>query len=501
MKIQWTNKQNKFKLLQHKALMEEAASRCWAHITKKQKQFEGIEPELCLTLMGPLQMKRLNEESRGIAQTTDVLSFPMVEFSKGRLKERLTDADLYPLEDGERRGLFLGDIVLCPERAAQQASEYGHSLSRELAFLTIHACLHLLGFDHMTPAEDKQMRQKQRDILAEMGLTLQEEACRVEEEKKGFKSGFISIVGRPNAGKSTLLNCLSGEYLAITSAKAQTTRHNIRFILTDEEAQCIFIDTPGLHKPQHKLGDFMMDGVSQALRDSDLLLLLMNEEKKGLTKYEKALVEAAVAQKKPVILAINKIDLMPKEDLLPIIARLNPEQFQAIVPISALKGDNVDRLLACIKEALPEGPLYYSPEDFTDQSERQLTSELVREKILRFTNQEIPHGTGVIINKFEEEFENEDLVEHGLEEAAYERRQVRIQADVLCERESHKIILIGKGGQMLKRIGSSARRDIERMLGCKVHLELFVKVRPDWRNRAGILKDLGYAQEKSKSRV
>ena len=331
-----------------------------------------------------------------------------------------------------------------------------------------------------------------------------------------YRSGFITIMGRPNAGKSTLLNALSGEYLAIVSPKAQTTRHSIRYIYTDDEAQCIFVDTPGVHKPQHKLGDYMMNSLKESLDGADIVLLVLDAGKGRLNSHEEELIQSRQRQGRPLILALNKVDSLPKEKLLPIMAQAQALGLTHIVPISALKAQGLELLLREVKALLPPGPLYYDPEDFTDQSERKLAEELVREKILRNLYEEIPHGTGVLIQKFEEFFSgdaepgdqdseaacSEAGAEPGASVGASEaetggdaeprRRKVRISADILCDRESHKKILIGQGASMLKRIRLAAERDIAQVLGCRCRLELFVKVRPDWRNRPGILRSLGY---------
>ncbi len=513
MHVQFLNTQSKYSLQTYKARLTEALASAWDAVpASKDRILKPLETELSLSFVGPRQMKKLNAETRQIDETTDVLSFPLHEFLEGKAPKAFAPGDIYPATEQSEFGdnseeeigkmaIQLGDIVLCPERAATQAQEYGHSFEREILFLAVHGFLHLLGYDHLDNTSERKMRKLQSSIMDKIGATVVATPIRANgsaaEEKNNapnaeepIKSGFIAIVGRPNAGKSTLLNQLSGEYLAITSHKAQTTRNNIRCIIDSPEAQCIFIDTPGLHSPKHQLGNFMMEGVHTAVDDSDLLLLILDANKRVLSKEESTLVARANAMGKPVILALNKIDSVEKISLLPLIERLSKRgDFQAIVPISALKGDGSKILMQEIITALPFGPRYYSADDYTDQTERQLAAELIREQILRFTNQEIPHGTGVIITSFDERWED------GAEDE-YARQLVKIKADILCERESHKIILIGKQGTMLKRIGSSARIAIEQMLDCKVYLELFVKVRPDWRNRPSILSDLGYQMPK-----
>lgn len=522
MRVRFLNTQSKYSLKNYKKSLSDALMSAWEKMPAAKKgRLRGIEPELSLSFVGPLQMKKLNRETREVNETTDVLSFPMHLFAEGKSPEQFDPGSLYPVDemaaisrmqetDGEplfydeRLAINLGDLVICPERALEQANEYGHSFERELVFLAVHGFLHLLGFDHEENTGERKMRKLQTALMDELGWALTESDAASETDssqsnpykanKVGFKSGFIAIVGRPNSGKSTLLNQLSGEYLAITSHKAQTTRSNIRCIIDTDDAQCIFIDTPGLHSPKNKLGSYMMEGANAAIKDCDVLLLLLDSSKRHLMPKELELAKEVAAAGKPVILAINKIDQVDKNSLLPLIDRLSKEMdFQAIVPISALKGDGSDLLLEEIIKCLPEGPRFYAAEDYTDQTERSLAAELIREKILRFTNQEIPHGTGVIITSFEEDFIDESVDE-------YNRSLVKIKADILCEKDSHKIILIGKNGSMLKRIGSSARISIEEMLACKVYLELFVKVRPDWRNRPGILGDLGYQMPKDESK-
>lgn len=304
-----------------------------------------------------------------------------------------------------------------------------------------------------------------------------------------IRSGFVAILGRPNAGKSTLLNHLSDMHLAIVSPKPQTTRHIIRSIVDDGESQLIFVDTPGLHKPENQLGMMMQDASWKALADADAVVLLIDAERPGPTVVEREAVRRCTEFHKPLFLAINKVDRIPKETLLPIIGIYSRLQvFLAIVPISARTGDGVDILLDEIRKAMPEGPRYYPQDTLTDQTERVLCAELIREQVLKSINEEIPHGIGVLVEQFEELKDNQPAEEG-------ERDRVSISAVLYCERESHKKILIGKGGSMLKKIGTAARQQIEEMTGCPVYLELLVKVREDWRNRKGILSDLGYEGE------
>ena len=311
-----------------------------------------------------------------------------------------------------------------------------------------------------------------------------------------FRSGFVSLIGRPNVGKSTLLNQLAGIRLAITSPKPQTTRQVVRAIIDQDDSQIIFLDTPGMHKPRTKLGEYMVSAASKALADGDIILLLVDAEKatgekaiQGVPAIEAELLEKAARMKKPVILVLNKVDKIAKEALLPLMAAYaSAFEFVAIVPLSAKTGDGLDVLVSEIRKRLPEGPRYYPLDSLTDQTERDLCAELIREQILFQTSEEIPHGTAVEIESFEALAGGEILAD----DAQDERELVRLSAVIYCDKDSHKGILIGRQGSMLKKIGSGARAAIEAMLDCSCYLSLHVKVREDWRNRSGILRNLGY---------
>ena len=297
---------------------------------------------------------------------------------------------------------------------------------------------------------------------------------------KNFKSGFIAVVGRTNVGKSTLLNALIGQKVSIVSDKPQSTRNNIRLIRTTETSQMVFIDTPGFHKPKTKLGTFMVDAAGASVRDVDLVLLLVEEEA-FIGKGDRMVLDKLASSGVPVILVINKIDKVPKEELLKKIELFKEFPFlNEIIPISALKSENVDTLVASIESYLPEGPMFFPDDMVTDRAERFLVQELIREKILRFLEQEVPHGVAVEVMSMKER-PNGTLTD--------------IDVNIYCERKSHKGILIGKNGEMLKKIGTAARRDIEDMLDAKVNLSLWVKVRDDWRDRPYDLNDLGYTKD------
>ncbi|MBR5535177.1 MAG: GTPase Era [Clostridia bacterium] len=294
-----------------------------------------------------------------------------------------------------------------------------------------------------------------------------------------FKSGFITIVGRPNVGKSTLLNALTGEKIAIVSNKPQTTRNKVLTILTDEESQIIFVDTPGVHAPRTKLGEYMNKVVNDAVNEVDAVLFVTEATSK-LQNNEKEIITDLFNKKIPVILIINKADTVKnKEDMLSLIADATTlGDFASIIPVSALKKDGVKNVLTEIKRLLPQGPMYYPEDMITDQTEREIVSEIIREKMLRLLDKEVPHGTAVEIEYMKE---GDSLT--------------KIGAVIFCEKASHKGIIIGKGGEMLKRIGSYARGDIEKLLDKKVFLELWVKVKEDWRNSNFLLKEFGYKEE------
>ncbi|ACB60305.1 MULTISPECIES: GTPase Era [Exiguobacterium] len=298
--------------------------------------------------------------------------------------------------------------------------------------------------------------------------------------KEGFKSGFVSIIGRPNVGKSTFLNRVIGQKIAIMSDKPQTTRNKIQGVYTTDDVQTIFIDTPGIHKPKHKLGDFMMKVATNALREVDAILFMINvTEPKG--KGDEFIIEKLKDLDTPIILVMNKVDLIHPNDIPPIIESYQNElNFAAVVPISALQGNNVEPLLQEISKILPEGPMYYPADQITDHPERFIISEMIREKVLQKTRDEVPHSIAVAIDQIK---------------TREDGNMVDIHATILIERDSQKGIIIGKRGALLKEIGSEARTDIEMLLGTKVYLNLWVKVQKDWRNKAGQLRELGFRDD------
>lgn len=501
-----------------------------------------VEPLLEICLQDKEEIAYLNQVTRGKETATDVLSFPEWNFEKALLplsERKEMDEILKQNPSFYEEGILLGSLSICVPVLKEQAFQYGHSLGRELSFLVLHSFLHLLGFDHLQEKDKEEMEELQNFFMEKWAfsrdleedafmekldkLQLSHEASQFfyEEEKvesfleqaedgekidysdllsdfseeistdeEEVHTGFLCIVGRANAGKSTLLNRLSGENIAIVSRKAQTTRHNIRAIVDQEDAQFIFTDTPGLHKAETRLGQFMMESAFQGLENADLLLLLVDACKIKKTEFEELCLAKAKEFNKKVIVVFNKCDLVKKESLLPFIeAYAKEEQVLSVFPLSAQTGQGISALLEYLKSLLPKGKRVFPKGSFTDQSERQLASEYIREQILKYCHEEIPHGTAVLIDKFEEVGTEEEI-------ALQERKLIRIFASILCEKENHKGILIGKKGENLKRMATEARKKMEKMLGSKVYLELHVKVRENWRNRPVFLKDLGYEQKK-----
>lgn len=299
------------------------------------------------------------------------------------------------------------------------------------------------------------------------------------QQNNEFKSGFVSIVGRPNVGKSTFLNHVIGQKIAIMSDKPQTTRNKVQGVLTTDDSQIIFIDTPGIHKPKHKLGEFMLKVSKNALREVEVIMFMINAQQK-LGPGDQYVMEMLKGTNTPVFLVVNKIDTIQPEELMKKIEEYRHEfDFAEVVPISALEGNNVDTLLKTIKKYLPAGPHYYPADQVTDHPERFIISEMIREKVLHLTRDEIPHSIAVEIEKIRRD----------------EDDRVHVMASIIVERDSQKGIIIGKKGSMLKEVGTRARKDIENLLGSKVYLELWVKVQKDWRDRATQLRDYGYRDD------
>lgn len=294
-----------------------------------------------------------------------------------------------------------------------------------------------------------------------------------------FKSGYVSVVGRPNVGKSTLLNAIIGEKISAISSKPQTTRQNITFIHTDDDSQIIFLDTPGIQRPKNKLGEFMLTESKESINEADVITYIVDTSKR-IGKAERSIIDILKEYegKLPIILLINKVDTIKKDELLEIISMYAKEEiFNEIIPISAMKNDGVDIYIETLKKYLKPGPMYYPEDMITDKNERFIVAEIIREKGLRYLNEEVPHGLAISIEKFKKR-EDKNIYD--------------IEANIYVERDSHKGILIGKGGSMLKRIGTEAREDAERLLDAKVNLQIWVKVEKNWRERDNLVKRFGY---------
>ena len=296
--------------------------------------------------------------------------------------------------------------------------------------------------------------------------------------RNDFKSGFVTLIGRPNVGKSTLMNYLIGQKIAITSNKPQTTRNRIQTVLTTEKGQIVFVDTPGIHKAKNKLGEYMVNVAEKTLNEVDVVLWLV-EPTTFIGAGEKHIAQQLLKVNTPVILVINKVDMVKKEEVLPAIAAYKDiYDFAEIVPVSARSGENTEELLSTVMKYLPYGPQFYDEDTVTDQPERQIVAELIREKALHCLNEEIPHGIAVAIDSMK-----------------MNKKVMHIDATIICERDSHKGIIIGKQGNMLKKIGSTARFEIEKMLECQVNLKLWVKVKKDWRDSEFLMKNFGYRED------
>lgn len=441
------------------------------------------ELDIEVDFLDKAEMQELNYRTRGIDCVTDVLSFPatkiVLPFDKNNYQDNLNP---------ENGCVILGEIALCEEVALLQAQELGHSIVREIAFLTCHGCLHLLGFDHALD-DGEQMTKTTDTILNSLGLhrdiTDIKEIKQIENHsteqiypvKDKFKSGFIAIIGRPNCGKSTLVNTLIGEKVSIVSYKPQTTRNRIMGVLTRDNYQMVFIDTPGLHSPKNKLGSYMRSAVQVATQDIDALIYMVDAEK-GLSALDKTNIEQYIQQNQKVIVVLNKIDHITKERAGEILAQLNDiKGFQAVVPLSALTGKNTKALIEEVLKLLKEDYLYFDKDMYTDKSKRFIAAEIVREKALRLLSQEIPHGVGVAIVRFEKRQEK-DIVD--------------IDGEIYIEKSQHKPIVLGKNGEMIKKIATYARQDLERLVDGKVFLSLWVKVKKDWRDSQAVLNELGY---------
>ena len=316
------------------------------------------------------------------------------------------------------------------------------------------------------------------EMLAASGITGGAAA-----DGKNVKSGFVTLIGRPNVGKSTLMNRMIGQKIAITSNKPQTTRNRIQTVHTDERGQIVFVDTPGIHKAKNKLGEYMVGAAEKTIGEVDVVCWLV-EPTTYIVALEHLIILRLKKVKAPIILVINKVDTIKKEEIRPVIDCYRKElDFQEIIPVSARSGANVDELIDTIYKYLPYGPMFYDEDTITDQPMRQIVAELIREKALHALNEEIPHGIAVVIDSMKERKSQKGII-------------TDIQATIICERDSHKGIIIGKGGEMLKKIGANARYEIEKQLDTKVNLQLWVKVKKEWRDSDVLIKNFGYDKKK-----
>ena len=446
-------------------------------------------------------IKKLNSQYRKKDSETDVLSFPL--FEKDSLPDSPEPEEYLPI----------GDIVISLEKAESQAKSYGHSIEREIAFLTAHSVLHLLGYDHEISSDDeKYMNETCEAVLEKMGLdrnyvpqvkskeisaTAEVNGCEIdntacpegtenaEAENKNnisreeMRTGFICILGRPNVGKSTFMNAVLGEKVAIVSKKPQTTRNKITGIYTSGCNQFVFIDTPGIHKPKNKLGEYMMKEAGDSIAGTDAVIFIVEPTEKP-NKAELEIAAKINSMKVPAILVINKADAYKKTKILVTIDRFKELcDFKSIIPISALENDGVEIVLNELIPYLKNEPWYYDEDMITDQPVRQIAAEVIREKLLRTLDDEIPHGIAVVIEDFEEK-----------------KNIINIRAELYCEKEAHKRIIIGKNGETLKKAATFAREDLEKLFEKKVYLDVWVKVRENWRDSILNLNRLGFKGEK-----
>ncbi len=455
----------------YKQLLEDVENRVLSRFN-----IENSDVEVEIDFLSADEMQSLNKEARGVDSLTDVLSFPSTDISLPFNKEDYND-DIDPETDA----VMLGEIYISLDRAKVQAEEIGNTLDEEVAFLACHGMLHLLGFDHMDETEAEEMYALQREILGrqndETTLTYNEG----EVVNDDYKFGNVAVVGRANAGKSTFVNTAVGEKVSIVSWKPQTTRNGILGIYTDNTAQIVFIDTPGIHAPKNRLGRYMMKSVTNALDDADVILYVVDSEK-GLREEDKRYIARYLETELPVVVAVNKVDHVEKEKVATILKELSTfEKLVAIVPMSALRGKNIKVVIDELKKYLPLGEKRYDDDDYTLSDMRFMTAEIIREKALRLLGEEVPYGIGVNVNKYEYR-ETGNLID--------------IDADIVVEKKNHKGIVLGKGGAMIKKIATYAREDLEQITGAKIFLTLWVRVKEEWRNDQLVLSDLGYVKKK-----
>lgn len=441
------------KIMQNLTRVYEAVAD-FAHLPKRIK--------VNLSFVDEKTIRRLNKDTRNIDKVTDVLTYPYIELKP---KEKLKLSD-YKLEiDPDDNRLLIGDIYICTKRAEEQSKEYGHSLNREMCFLFCHGLLHVLGYDHIEKEDEEVMTKFQNEILDKLNI-----------RRENFKCGFVTIIGETNTGKSTLINQLVGEKVAIVSPKSQTTRENIKGVYNDATTQIVFVDTPGYHKRKTKIDAEMDKQISDATEDTEILLILLDAKKPLLEQYEK--MEKKLSSNAKKILLINKIDEVKYEKTYPQLAQLSKvAKVDEILPISALKGTNCDVLIEMIKKYLPAFDFemrYYPLDIYTDKNLREISAEIIREQALLCLDDEVPHGIQVVVTQFKE---NTDPVE--------------IYADLYCERESHKPIILGKNGEKIKEISTKSRMAIEKLLERHINLQIYVKVKENWRNDMRYIAEFG----------
>ncbi len=415
-----------------------------------------------LNIVDEPTIRELNKSTRNIDKVTDVLTYPYIDI---RVGQQLKMSDYKYDIDISNNLLTIGDIYICYARALAQSREYNHTLKREIAFLFCHGMLHILGYDHMTETDARVMEDKQDEILS---------VCKIT--RMNFKSGFVTIIGDTNVGKSTLINRIVGQHVSIISPKTQTTREKIIGVYNDNESQIVFLDTPGYHKRTTKIDDIMEQNIYNAMLNSEIVIMMITAKKPLLEQFER--LNKRVSTKAKRILLINKIDEVTYERLYPELVKLDARAVDEILPISALTGKNVDVLINMIKKYLPSYDYemrYYPVDEYTDKNLRHIVSEIIREKMLYLLNDEVPHGVAVMVTSF-----NESVC------------PITIDAEIYCEKESHKPIILGKNGTMIKEIGTASRVSIEKIIGEKVNLNLFVKVKPNWRNDDKLLSAFGY---------
>lgn len=473
------------------------------HAAEKLSQTDDVEIEI--SFVGREAIREVNAEERNVDRVTDVLSFPTLDGIKGKPVFKKD----FPLDVNPESGcIMLGEIIICKDMVKKQAEEYGHSYERELAFLALHGFLHLMGYDHIEEDDRVEMESLAESILSDLDISRDyvgkkdsspeepDEEPEADEEEEEFddendeedidenenadrklKSGYIAIVGKPNAGKSSLLNSIIEQKVSIVSPKPQTTRNKILGIYTEGDTQMIFVDTPGTVKADSKLNDFMAKSITSAVRDVNCILVVIDGHN-GIKDNDIELLKKHIASGIPTVAVISKTDISQPEKLMPELAKLNSvEGLVSVWAVSSKKNRNIKELREYLKRFMTDDIFYFDEDDVTDRSQRFIVCEIIREKILLALDEEVPHGTGVQLNKMEYDAR---------------RRLWNIDANIIVEKASHKPIIIGKHGQTLKEIGTHARLSIEKMLGDKVYLSLWIKVKEDWRNSDFLLKDIGY---------